>query len=162
MRENGELDENGALTKLGWWRLTTTASMGIGKAEHYRANRLHPDNRTWYHMRQIQLFAVNKWRREGWLPVGVEYSEFAWELRRLAHRYRPDALLVTPEGELVWFEYMRRSLLRISASNAYKYRDLVHDYLPFLARLIHRPVRFVHEGPDVHENTLIKIPHLDI
>jgi hypothetical protein len=162
MRKRGELDRNGMLTRLGWWRLAATASMGVGKSEFYRAKKLHSGARTWHHMRQIQLYALRRWRQDGWIPIGVEYSEFAWELRRLAHRYRPDALMVTPAGELVWFEYMRRPRARLSAVSAYKYVDLERSYLPFLALTLHRPIRFVYLGPDVNEEVVIPISHLDI
>lgn len=162
MRKRGELNDFGGLTKMGWWRLASTANLGVGKAEAYRARKLVPDTRTWYHMRQIQLFALREWREHGWVPIGVEYSELGWELRRLAHRYRPDAMMVTPAGELVWFEYMRRRRSRLSAASAFKYIDLKRNYLPFLARTLHRPIRFVYEGPDVNENYVIDIPHIEI
>lgn len=162
LRLRGDLNRDGSLSKLGWWRLAATSRQGVGRAERVRATHLIPGNRTWYHTRRIQGFMLQQWRNCGWLPLAVEYSEFSWELRRLAHVYRPDGLMVTPQGELVWYEYMRRPLRRINAIEAIKYIDLEKDYLPHLSMTIERPVRFVYQGPDIQKNLVIPIPRIQI
>lgn len=162
LRKRNYLDATGALTKSGWWRLAVTARQGVGHSEWYRARRLGAVTRSRHHMRRIQLYCLQQWRERGWLPIGVEYSEFSWALSRLPNRYRPDALLLTPENELVWFELMRRPLTRVSAYGAVKYVNLPEEYLPMLTRLIHRPIRFVYLGPERQFEQLIRRPHIEI
>jgi hypothetical protein len=140
-RTVGYLSPEGAMTTAGWWRLSFLARQGVGPTEWYRQRRLS-EGRIARHLKVVRK-ACLALMEEGCVPLGVEYSATAVVLGKMNHRYRPDALLVDPQGRLIWLEVMLRPLARLSEGAAIKYRLMDRDVFPLVADQIEAPVRYI-------------------
>ena len=129
-RGAGYVDRLGAMTAAGWWRLCYLSGCGRGWTERRRARllrgcrdqgvdatgrrvrrpgtpRFAPKHLTLVQRRVLQHM------EGGQVPLGVEYSLLGALIHQLTER-RSDALLVAPDGHLVWLEVMRRPVARRS------------------------------------------------
>jgi len=160
-RAAGYLDHVSALTPAGWWRLCHLAGQGRGWTERGRARllrscrdrvvdvggqlvrrpgapRFAPKHLTLVQRRVLEYMDT------GHVPLGVEYSLLGAVTRRLVGR-RSDALLIAPDGHIVWLEVMRRPLTRGSRPLALAWQELAQAIGMLSARTRRRVELVVYE-----------------
>jgi hypothetical protein len=113
-RAAGYVDQLGAMTAAGWWRLCYLSGCGRGWTERRRARllrrcrdqvvdatgrRVRRPGAPRFAPKHLTLVQrrVLEYMEAGQVPLGVEYSLLSALVYQLTQR-RPDALLVAPEG----------------------------------------------------------------
>jgi hypothetical protein len=165
-RDAGFLNDHFGLTVAGWWRLAYLAGQGVGRIERRRARvlgRATPRCRRQAHRaappggngtaqdaaaartsafsaRHLLLTqrACLDYMRAGATPLGIEFSALGDAIQGETG-YRPDALLVQPDGTMVWVEVNLRPASRL-ARDYHKYRYIERRHARDVCLRLGRPV----------------------
>jgi hypothetical protein len=165
-RDAGFLNDHFGLTLAGWWRLAYLAGQGVGRIERRRAlvlGRATPRYRRQAHRampaggngatqesaegragafsaRHLLLTqrACLDYMRAGATPLGIEFSALGDAIQGETG-YRPDALLVQPDGTMVWVEVNLRPASRL-ARDYHKYRYIERRHARDVCLRLGRPV----------------------
>jgi hypothetical protein len=165
-RDAGFLGDAFGLTVAGWWRLAYLAAQGVGGIERRRARALgratpryrREARRTTRsvgsgaarctaappaaafsarHLLLTQRVCMD-YMRSGATPLGVEFSALG-DAIQAETGYRPDALLVQPDGAMVWVEVNLRPASRL-ARDYHKYRFIERRHARDVCLRLGRPV----------------------